>query len=218
MELTIISDTHGCHEDLGTLAGDVLIHCGDLAASFDADGASVASLDAWFSRQRFDQILYTGGNHDFYLQRQLEKNDQPYRHARYLQDEAFEFGGLIFYGAPWTPFLPGCAFHLEGEPLRRKWNLIPPDVDILITHTPPFGILDQPYGNFKPAGCPHLLARVIEIRPRLHCFGHIHAGFGKKDEGETWFVNSALAGGTNGLKNPPVTFSLRDGCSGWVVE
>lgn len=58
----------------------------------------------------------------------------------------------------------------EGEKL---WSMIPENTDILVTHGPPYGILDTNIQN-QHTGCPHLLQRVLAIKPRLHVFGHIH--------------------------------------------
>ena len=63
---------------------------------------------------------------------------------------------------------------------------------MLITHGPPAGILDQPFGNGEHAGCELLLKRVEEVRPRLHVFGHIHGSYGQTRIGETLFVNASL--------------------------
>jgi predicted phosphohydrolase len=49
-------------------------------------------------------------------------------------------------------------------------------VDIIMTHGPPKDILDwTAHGN---AGCDNILRAVSRARPRLHCFGHIHEGYG----------------------------------------
>jgi len=58
-------------------------------------------------------------------------------------------------------------------------NQIPdfPDVDIVMTHGPPREVLDLTTRNHN-AGCPHLLRAVHRAKPRIHCFGHIHEGWG----------------------------------------
>ena len=71
--------------------------------------------------------------------------------------------------------------------------MIPDDTDVLITHRPPFGILDLRFGKGEPAGCELLLKRVQEIEPRVHLFGHIHGSYGKVQIGRTLFVNACLA-------------------------
>ncbi|KAG6813870.1 hypothetical protein H0H92_006277 [Tricholoma furcatifolium] len=48
-----------------------------------------------------------------------------------------------------------------------------PKTDILLTHAPPFGICDMTTRE-ESVGCHDLRARLPELRPRLHVFGHIH--------------------------------------------
>jgi Icc-related predicted phosphoesterase len=110
----------------------------------------------------------------------------------WLLDDAYVHRGLKFYGAPWLPHLQGWAFYLSSEGLHKKWSMIPDDTDVLITHTPPFGILDQPRSRKVNCGCAHLLERVREVKPQLHLFGHNHASAGMETEGATTFVNASV--------------------------
>jgi Predicted phosphoesterases, related to the Icc protein len=58
----------------------------------------------------------------------------------------------------------------------RKWNKIPDDTDILVTHTPPVGHGDLCCTGVR-AGCVELLTTVQQrIKPKYHVFGHIHEG------------------------------------------
>jgi len=72
----------------------------------------------------------------------------------------------------------------RGADIKEMWDLIPEDIDILVTHGPPFGILDQvKYSNKaqdgKFAGCEELRTAIERIQPKLHVFGHVHEGYGK---------------------------------------
>lgn len=66
----------------------------------------------------------------------------------YLEDQSVEINGVKIYGSPWQPLYHDWAFQLEkGEQIKRMWDLIPPDVDVLLTHGPPTGtsfIIDTP--------------------------------------------------------------------------
>ncbi len=102
----------------------------------------------------------------------------------YLEDEAFEIsptnGPVIkIYGSPWQPEFCDWAFNLPiGPELASKWKAIPDNVDILITHGPPKGILDMAENGYL-CGCPHLRHEVLtRVQPRLHVFGHIHEAYG----------------------------------------
>ncbi len=131
MKLVIISDTHGRHEELGVLEGDVLIHCGDVCSNYDVDDSE--QVDKWFSKQRFSKILFVGGNHDQLLQQCAAKGQLVFQHAEYLQDTAYTYKGIRFYGASWLSNL----LDLDEDALDRKWQQIPAKTDILITHILP---------------------------------------------------------------------------------
>ena len=191
MKLVIISDSHGRHEDLGRLRGDLLIHCGDSGNGFTRHADDVDRLDTWFGQQRFDRILCIGGNHDFEIQARAERGGPVFRNAEYLQDQAYEYRGVRFYGSPWTPELVNWAFYLDDDELRDRWELIPDEVEVLITHTPPFGILDR-NSSGRNCGCRELQRRLLDLHPRIHCFGHIHASAGTTSMNGTTFVNASM--------------------------
>jgi len=191
MRLTIISDTHGEQDKLGRLSGDVLIHCGDMFNMFNQSDDDFDRMDAWFGEHDFDLILCTGGNHDFELQKRSSYVDSPFKNAVYLEGSSHVHKGITFFGAPWMPDLFGQAFFTKGQELSKKWSDIPDNVDVLITHTPPAGILDVS-SRGRTLGCQHLLAAVERTQPTIHCFGHVHASSGVHKNHKTTFVNAAL--------------------------
>lgn len=207
MKVVVISDTHELHEELGVLHGDVLIHCGDSAYGFSHSDAQVDRLDDWFGRQHFGCILVIGGNHDFEIQKRVHAKKRLFRNADYLEDRGIEYQGVKFYGAPWVPELAGWAFYLPPEELRKRWNLIPDDTDILITHTPPLDILDR-NSRGKACGCPDLRKRVIDLRPRVHCFGHVHASGGTIELQDTIYINASLVNSQYEVVRLPREFEL----------
>lgn len=56
---------------------------------------------------------------------------------------------------------------------EKLWKDIPKDIDVLVTHGPPYGILDFTIRK-EYAGCKGLLKFVEIIKPQAHIFGHIH--------------------------------------------
>ena len=84
---------------------------------------------------------------------------------------------FIFQGTPWQPEFGGWAFNLKrGEECVKKWNLIPEDTDVLITHGPPLGFGDLCSTGIR-AGCVDLLQSVQNrVKPKYHVYGHIHEG------------------------------------------
>ena len=207
MKIVIIGDTHCCHEDLGELSGDVLIHCGDMFDFLIEPDDAMELMDDWFARQQFDRILCVGGNHDITLEGEMNFDPQPFQNARCLQDERVDYGGLVFYGAPWVPYLQDHAFYQSGPELEMSWKKIPADVDILITHTPPENILDRS-GSGKNYGCPYLADALIHLSPRVHCFGHVHASAGSIHKGGTRFINASMVNSRLEIVNAPYVLNL----------
>jgi Icc-related predicted phosphoesterase len=75
---------------------------------------------------------------------------------------------------------PHCkAFTFDDEEeLAIKFSLIPEDVDILVTHSPPWETLDK---NVKGHPCGSMeLESYLDYFPKLklHVFGHIHEAYG----------------------------------------
>lgn len=207
MKLTVISDTHGDQEQLGRLSGDVLIHCGDMFNLFEQRDDDFERMDAWFGEQDFDLILCTGGNHDFELEKRAKDVLNPFKNAIYLEDQSYEYGGLRFFGSPWVPDLYGHAFYADSDELEERWAAIPGDTDVLITHTPPAGILDVSSRGLV-LGCRHLFDAVSRISPKVHCFGHVHASSGTRHYGDTRYVNAALVNSRYQIKRVPFEMEL----------
>ncbi|KAJ0414396.1 ser/Thr protein phosphatase family protein [Aspergillus carlsbadensis] len=86
---------------------------------------------------------------------------------------------LKVYASPYTPSLGDWGFQYHPEKGHNFDLGGGGDVDVLITHGPPKGIMDMTYSGGR-AGCPALFETVARSRPRLHCFGHIHEGWGAK--------------------------------------
>lgn len=210
MRIVVVSDTHTQHEELGNVTADVLIHCGDGCNGFRRDPADVDRLDDWFSRQRVDLVLAIGGNHDFEMERRARASLPVFSHAVYLQDRCHEYQGCRFYGAPWTPELAGWAFFQDSKAIREKWAAVPSDIDVLITHTPPYGILDRNRHEHS-LGCHDLLDRLPAIRPRLHVFGHTHASAGTAWHGSTLHVNASMVNSRYAIAHQPIEIELAVG-------
>jgi predicted phosphodiesterase len=194
MRIVCISDTHAQHQGLALPSGDVLVHAGDITRHGALED-DVESFDRWLGTldhlYRFKIVI--AGNHDFCFQNQPVEARARITNAIYLEDSGCERAGLRFYGSPWQPWFGGWAFNLpRGEALAAKWALIPNDVDVLITHGPPEGILDVTKRG-DVVGCHDLRERVREIKPRLHVFGHIHEAAGQFKSEDTLFVNASMA-------------------------
>lgn len=174
MLIDCISDLHGFKPELP--GGDILIICGDLTARNKRDEYDQFNL--WLSKLPYRCKVVIGGNHDGLLERKQVMIGSE--HIHYLCDSNFEFEGLKIWGSPYTPKFGNWHFMKNrGQDIRRHWDLIPNDIDVLVTHGPPYGIFDEVDYEVH-VGCKELRKAVQErIKPRIHCFGHIHECGGK---------------------------------------
>lgn len=198
MQIDCISDLHGHYPK--TPGGDILILCGDYTASDKM--TQWAEFFSWFKNQDYKKKILIAGNHDNFfmsgwpknqkeaselasVQEWLEKVDDEFEAPdfEYLCDSGCEVvtngNRLKIWGTPWTLKFPGinprcCAFTLNSEEeMKEKLDLIPDDIDILISHSPPYGILDKNTQG-KHCGSKALLETIHRVKPKYHFFGHIH--------------------------------------------
>lgn len=215
MKITFISDTHTKHRQLKLPGGDLLIHAGDLMNSGYSQ-YEVEIFCEWFEAQNYDNCVFIAGNHDrlFEDKPELVKEIVDGYGVDYLQDSELIIGEewetqVKIWGSPWQPEFYNWAFNLPkgGPGLMSKWEAIPKDTDILITHGPPQDHLDvsgPPY-NEPHLGCALLRERVDEQPPKIHVFGHIHGSFGYKFHNGTHFFNASILNERYDYKNKPVT-------------
>lgn len=194
IRVVCISDTHGKHESLEVPDGDILIHAGDIShRTGDPFGErrDLQEFNEWLATLPHPHKIVIGGNHDGFLERSRTVGPKFLTNAIYLQDEVVEVMGLKIYGSPMTPRCGNGAFHFKGlSTPERTWKGIPDDVDILVTHGPPKGILDEG-AKGASLGDAVLFERVQAVKPKLHVFGHIHESYGRRVSGVTTFVNAA---------------------------
>lgn len=213
--IVCISDTHNCNEEIAVPDGDLLIHSGD--ATVNGSDDEVTSFLHWFSHLPHRHKIFVAGNHDWMYEtanrraRLLTANSN----IRYLQDSSTEIDGFKIYGSPWQPRFYDWAFNLNrGSEMAEKWKLIPSDIDILITHGPPHGILDAVprLSGIHHAGCEELRTRVENIaangKLKLHVFGHIHCGYGVHEEFGVKFVNASTCDEKYSPTQPPIVVDL----------
>ena len=214
MKLALFSDCHAAQAELIIPAADILLFAGDMAHCRTA--RDVKRFNDFLGSLPHAYKVVIGGNHDHELAVDPLKAKTMLSNAVYLQDEAVEVDGITIYGSPWQPTFNSYAcdaFALpRGQALKEKWAMIPPGVDILLTHTPPMGILDQdgPVGH----GCSDLAAAVAALKPRYHIFGHIHSQHGMITLGPTSYINCNVQAG-NGVLRPAL---LLDYDAGKLLE
>lgn len=194
MIIDCLSDLHGYMPKLA--GGDMLIIAGDITARDRVD--EWCAFFKWFKAQNYEKKILVAGNHDGFLEQcctseksreLLEEYKDKDIHDEdwydYLCDSGTEFQGLKIWGSPWTPAF--CDWHFmkhTDDELAQVWNKIPATTDILITHGPPYGVLDyvkysSKGDHLRHAGCYKLTKAIDYVKPGLHVFGHIHEQGGK---------------------------------------
>jgi Icc-related predicted phosphoesterase len=178
-------------------AGDILVICGDILNK--GTRTELIDMNQWLLRvsKNFQSTLFVAGNHDVALSKSA--NVCFLTGAILLNDKLIEIDGVKFYGHPWVPYISDRWAFQNVHPIQAKEraSLIPDGVDVLLTHGPPYLILDQsntPWGGLsRPFGCEVLRSEVLErIRPRVHCFGHIHSAHGTWTQDGIVFYNVCL--------------------------
>jgi len=192
MIIDCISDLHGFYPKLD--GGDLLIIAGDLTARDDEKGLD--EFCEWIMSYfgKYKKAIFISGNHDNNAQiknHKLYQGEQEYKWLIYLEDSGTTFKGLKIWGSPWTKTFPGInphckAFTCDTEKyLEEKFALIPEDTDILITHSPPNGVLDKVKDyysdNILHVGSHALTRRILNLNKlKINAFGHVHECHGKR--------------------------------------
>ena len=186
IRIVCISDTH-THKPTFLPEGDVLVHAGDLTN--DGTVADIQDQISWISSLPYEHKIVIAGNHDSWFDPQARRETDIGKAPRwgdvhYLQHSSVQLTfprqahrQLNFYGAPQIPQCGGEDFAFQYRRSDDVWSYtIPLETDVLITHTPPRHHLDLPAG----LGCHYLLKEVWRVRPKVHIFGHVHAGYGRE--------------------------------------
>ena len=185
VRIVCISDTH-THKPTFLPHGDVLVHAGDLTNNGTV--AEIQDQIDWISSLPYEHKIVIAGNHDSWFdpraRRTTDTTKAPcWGTVHYLQHSSVQLTfpssahrQLSFYGAPQIPKCGGEDFAFQYRRSDDAWSFTIPPTDVLITHTPPRHHLDLPAG----LGCDYLLKEVWRVRPKVHIFGHVHAGHGKE--------------------------------------
>ncbi len=197
MKILHLSDTHSQHNRLVNLPfADIIIHSGDF--SFSGTEAEFFDFIGWFACLPYKYKIFIAGNHDDCLQG-ADLEGLP-DNCFYLCNSGVSIEGVNFYGMPL--FMGDVLLGEYDENIQK----MPTNIDILITHQPPFYVLDSSeninYGDLI------LLQKVLSIQPKYHLFGHIHNAYGIEKIDHTTFINASVVNEEYKLSNNPVLLEL----------
>ncbi len=215
MIIDCISDLHGNFPELE--GGDLLIVGGDLTARHTRD--EYVHFCSKIRHAGYRKVIVIAGNHD-----PLMQTDPDFfvsdNQVSYLCDSGIEFEGFKIWGSPWTKRFdgmnPACmAFTVDtDEELAEKWAMIPDDTDILITHSPEYGMLDCAQAPLMMniaarCGSVSLGGRTAQLKQlKLHVVGHIHEGYGRIELNGYHYVNASHVNRRYKPINKPIRVEL----------
>lgn len=187
MKIVAASDTHTKHTGLCVPECDILIHAGD--ATFQGTVNELLNFSRWMGFQKAKYKIFIPGNHEMGLEKNWDFGCELLRNECkdliILNDSGVTIDCVKIWGSPITPWFHDWAWNRRAQHIGRHWDMIPKDTNILVTHGPPYEILDElmnidgtPKGEF--VGCWQLRDKIKEIKPDIHIFGHIHSHGGKQ--------------------------------------
>lgn len=211
--MTRIITTSDFHGNLPVVPEcDLLLLAGDMCPAY-APADQAKWLDThfrkWLEEAPAKEIVGIAGNHDRIFENHPDLVPKGLR-WHYLQDSFTTLFGLIIHGTPWQlPFWG--SFNLSDGRLTEVYKKIPDNADIIISHGPPFGIHDtikKPDGGVIHTGSASLKKRILEVKPKLCLFGHIHEAYGTTTESDIIFANVSLVNDELKISHEPMSFEL----------
>ncbi len=215
MRIAMISDLHG---HLPHIEGaDLLLIAGDVTPAtnhkidFQKNWLDTVFRN-WLKNLPIKHKVFCFGNHDFFGEERPEEAKRMFADypAVYLENNSCEIEGLKIYGSPETIEFYDWAYNRTKEQLKVRWNEIPEDTDILMTHQPPWGCGDTVFekGNPINAGCYYLQQRIQSLKLKVACFGHLHEGYGEYRIGDTPVFNVSYLNDRYVPTNEPFFFDI----------
>lgn len=211
MKLLITSDTHGNLPSIDSSKEyDVFCLVGDVCPNYSAHWIADADLQMnwmldkfvpWLRTINAKRKLITFGNHDGVgLHPEIRSIFDA--DTQVLIDQSTTIDGVLFHGTPWTFCPPEYGLYrwaygksYESE-LKLYFDQIPDNTQVLLSHGPPYGILDAtlhtgPLGGINNIGSHELGKSIIRKNIPLTIFGHNHCGTGKYHTRGFNFINTA---------------------------
>lgn len=200
IRIVCISDTHSTTDKMELPKGDLLVHSGDFTQYSRIEEFKKFNAFCQNAKETsgFQEVVVIAGNHEMSLDPSCSHASQKALGIEYpLAPEYFRrlltnciylentevslFGGkLRVYGTPANRMFKNSknkAFCFNDSDLQMELAKIPTGVDVLLTHMPPFGILDWSPTKEKNSGSVYIRSEVMErVKPKLHVFGHLHEG------------------------------------------
>ena len=211
-KIVIMSDNHS-NWKVDVPDGDIFVHCGDW--SYTGSEKSLVKFNNFLGNLPHKHKLYIPGNHELGMEKNFNLYKETLTNGTCIHNTELEIDGLKFFGSAFTPSFRNWAFMKDDDQRKRYWEMAPDDVDVLVTHGPPFGLLDQATPDGEHLGCIHLRNYIERVKPKLVCFGHIHGSGGSvlplkhwDGEDDTILVNASVLDEKYKLVREPVILEI----------
>jgi Icc-related predicted phosphoesterase len=209
MKIVFIADVHNKISKVKLPPGDLLVIAGDLTVGGRYEEFVKLNNDLESITPMYQHgVLAIPGNHDILFEKDFNYARSLLPNVKHmLHHNSVTIEGINFWGSAFTPFFCDWAFNVDPDDLGETWSAIPDGVDVLVTHGPCRGILDMtPRG--EPAGDPDLLEVILRVKPKIHCCGHIHYGYGEQHFNGIHFINASVCNERYEPVNAPIIVEI----------
>jgi Icc-related predicted phosphoesterase len=218
MKIAAFSDIHGQHNRklkrwFYYNPGDLLLFAGDIQLNNHDTGENFID---WIHDLPYTDKVMIFGNHDGNYMHTLDYvRENAYTDITFLMNSRTTVTEINIFGSPYSVVIPNHSwwFSETDEALEKIWQGIPKSTNILLTHCPPYGILDKTI-NGSNVGSETLSKKIAELPYlRYHIFGHIQESYGVKKIGDVTYINASLLNEEYNLSNLPITFDFETGAT-----
>lgn len=223
MKIVAISDLHGQFPKIPNKRFDILCICGDIFPleiqdnTLECKAWLLKVFIPWCQKLKCNNILLIAGNHDLFFEKSTYE-EKKYMflgtNIHYLENDSYEIDGLTFYGTPYCHKFNDWAFMRSDDHLKIIYDLIPKNVDILLTHDAPYGTSDiclqEIWWNEREhIGCVPLRDAILEKKPKIVLHGHLHStNHDVELMGDTKVYNVSVLDESYDLEYPPLILNL----------
>ena len=210
MKIVCFSDTHGLHRNLKlnkwfqNNPATILIFAGDYQCNSQDTGEDFID---WISELPYKHKIITAGNHDNNFE--IIKNEcEKYKNIYYLVHNPIEIEGIKFFVSAYSKTFGNWTFMEDEDTLEYLYKKIPKNVEMLVTHAPPFKKLDLTFLG-ENAGSTSLAKRIINLSNlKYNIFGHIHEAYNTITKKGIKYINCSVVNERYEMVNKPYIFEI----------